>query len=221
LFDGTSAYVDIPEGPFNITGAISVVAWVDVVTVPAFAGLFGHGDLSWRLSVNSSGLPGASAGSAIDATSAGSIVDGNWHMVAYTYTGIPGNNNGMLYVDGAPVAGNSVTAAPPGDGLDVWIGGSPDYGTVRLLNAKIAHAAIFTQALTTAQVQDLQAGVYAGTVNLSAARSGSNIVLTWQVGTLLQAPTLLGPWTTNSAAAPPYTVPAAAGSQFFKVLVNP
>jgi hypothetical protein len=221
LFDGTSGYVDIPEGPFDITGAISVVAWVDVLTVPGFAGLFGHGDPSWRMSINGSGEPGASDGSATDATSPAGINDGNWHMVAYTYTGVPGNNNGLLYVDGALVGGNNVTAAPAGDGLDVWIGGSPDYGTARLLNAKIAHAAIFTQALTATQVQDLQTGVYTGPVNLSVMRSGSSVVLTWQAGILLQAPAVLGPWTTNNAAVSPYTVPVTAGNQFFKVLVSP
>ena len=221
LFNGVSGYVDIPEGPFNITGEITTVAWVNVLSVPSFAGLFGHGDASWRMSVNSSGEPGASDGNATDATAPISIVDGNWHMVAYTYTGIPGLNNGQLYVDGVLVASDNVTTAPAGDNLDVWIGGSPDYGTGRLINARIAHAAIFTQTLTATQVQDLYTGVYAGPVNLGVTRSGSGIVLTWQAGTLLQAPTLLGPWTTNSAAVSPYTVPLTTGNQFFKVLVNP
>jgi hypothetical protein len=223
LFDGTSGYVDIAEGPFNLTGACTTVAWVDVSSVPNFAGLFGHGDASWRMSVNPSGEPGASDGTATDATSSTSIADGNWHMVAYTYSGIPGNNdNGLLYVDGAVVASDTVTVPPAGDNLDVWLGGSPDYGTARLLNARIAHAAIFSQALTATQVQDLYAGIYAGPVNLGITHSGSSIVLTWQSGTLLQAPTLMGPWTTNTTAVPPYTVPVnATGSQFFRVLVNP
>lgn len=222
LFDGTSGYVDIPEGPFNILGGITTVAWVNVLSAPGFAGVFGHGDASWRMSITGSGDPGASDGNAIDATSSISIVDGNWHMIAYTYTGIPGgNNNGLLYVDGALVASQNVTTAPAGDNLDVWIGGSPDYGTARLSNARIAHAAIYPQALTAAQVQDLYAGAYAGPVTLSVTRSGSNIVLTWPAGTLLQAPALSGPWTTNSAAVSPYTVPVTAGNQFFKVLVNP
>jgi hypothetical protein len=220
-FDGTSAYVDIPEGPFDIFGAISMVAWVEVLSSPKFAGLFGHGDASWRMSVNSSGQPGASMGNVTDATSSTSIADGNWHMVAYTYTGIPGINNGLLYVDGVLVADDSVTTTPAGDNLDVWIGGSPDYGTGRLMNAKIAHAAVFTQALTAAQVQDLYSAVYRGLVNLDVTRIGSSVVLNWQTGTLMQASTLLGPWTTNGAAVSPFTVTATSGNQFFKVLVSP
>ncbi|HEV2329854.1 MAG TPA: LamG-like jellyroll fold domain-containing protein [Verrucomicrobiae bacterium] len=222
LFDGSSGYVDIPEGPFNISGPITVVAWVDVVSTPNFAGLFGHGDQSWRMSVNPGGEPGANDGSAsTDATSPIGINNGNWNMVAYTYAGNPGqNNNGSLYVNGVLVANNTITTTPPGDSLDVWIGGSPDYGTARLSNAKIANAAIYPQALTATQVQDLYSGVYAGPVYLSAIRSGSSIFLTWPAGTLLQAPTLSGPWTTNTTAGSPYTVPTTNAEQFFRVLVT-
>ena len=223
LFDGSSGYVDIPEGPFNITGAITVAAWVDVSSVSSFKGLIGHGDASWRVSVNSSGEPGASDGLLpTDATSPTSIADGNWHSVVYTYDGTLNSENGALYVDGSLVANDSVTTTPGGDNLDVWIGGSPDYGTGRLLNARIAHAAIFTQALTATQVQDLYTGVYTAPVSLSITYSGSSPVFSWATGTLLQAPTLFGPWTTNTTAVSPYTVPLAAGNnQFFKVLVNP
>ena len=221
LFDGTSGYVNIPEGPFDITGAITAVAWVDVSSVPNFAGLFGHGDDSWRMSVSSSGAPGASDGNAVDATSGGSILDGNWHMIAYSYSGIPGNGNGLLYVDGMLAAVNNVTAAPAGDTLSVWIGGSPDYGTTRLLNARIAHAAVYSKALSSTQLEDLYTGTYAGAVNLSVSYSGASAVLTWQSGVLLQAPALSGPWTTNTTALSPYTVPATAANEFFRVLVNP
>lgn len=223
LFDGSSGYVDIPEGPFNLTGSMTAIAWVDVMSVPAFAGLFGHGDASWRMSVNTSGEPGADDGSApADATSAIGINDGNWHMVAYTYTGVVNQaNNGSLYVDGTLVANNTITTTPPGDSFDVWIGGSPDYGTGRLLNAKIANAAIYSQALSANQVQELYAGMYAGPLYLSATRSGSSIVLAWPAGTLLQAPALSGPWTTNTTAVSPYTIPATNAEQFFKVLVGP
>lgn len=50
---------------------------------------------------------------------------------------------------------------------------------------------------------------------LSIARSGANVVINWTGGVLEQAPTLLGPWTTNSATSP-YTVPAA-GTEFYRV----
>ena len=222
LFNGTSGYVDIPEGPFNINGPITAVAWVDTVSTPIFGGLFGHGDLSWRTSVNPSGEPGGNDGDAqTDATSPVGISSGNWHMIAYSYTGVANQaDNGSLYVDGTLVANNAVTTTPPGNSIDVWIGGSPDYGTARLINAKIANVAIYPEALTATQVQELYSGVYAGPLYLNATRSGSNIVLTWPAGTLLQAPTLSGPWTTNTTAVSPYTVPTTNAEQFFRVLVN-
>jgi hypothetical protein len=89
-----------------------------------------------------------------------------------------------------------------------------------LLNAKIANAAIYPQALTPTQVADLYSGIYAGPVYLSATHSGSSIVLSWPTGTLLEAPTLSGPWTTNTAAVSPLTIPATNAEQFFRVLVN-
>jgi uncharacterized protein YjdB len=216
-FDGATAYVDIPEGPFNITNAVTLMAWVNVQAYPTFAGLFGHGDTSYRTSVNGSGEPGANNGTLpADATSPNNILDGNWHFVLYTYTGNTNNSkNGSLYVDGALVANNSVGANPAGNALDVWIGGAPDYGTARLLNANIAHAAIFAQAFTAADVQAL----YSGQPIIGVTRSGSSLVLTWSSGTLLQAPSLLGPWTTNTAAVSPYTVLTTNGAEFYKVVV--
>ena len=220
LVDGVSGYVDIPGGAFNLTGPMTAVAWVNVASLPGFGGLFGHGDLSWRMSINGSGQPGASDGGAADATSASSVADGNWHMIAYVYTGVPGVNNGLLYADGTLVASQNVTATPAGDNLDVWIGGAPDYGTARLLNANIAQAAIFARALTGTQMHDLYTGTYAGSVSIAVKTSGANIILSWPGGLLLQAPTLFGPWTTNHAAVSPLTFPLAATNQFFKVLVK-
>jgi hypothetical protein len=225
-FDGASGYVDIPEGPFNITGAISIVAWVNLnpANIPGFSDIIGHGDQSWRISINgSAGHPGANdGGPPADANGATSIIDGNWHLVAYTYTGITnGGNNGSLYVDGALVGHNDVFVTPAGDNLDVWIGGAPDYGTTfgsaRLFLGNIAHAAVFSQALTAGQVQ----GLFTGQVSLTITHSGSNVIISWPSGTLQQAPTPTGPWTTNNAAVSPLTVPATSGNQFYRVQVSP
>ena len=229
-FDGLGGIADIPEGSLNITGAISVVTWVQLAYLPNFGGLIGHGDPSWRTSINGSGLVGAADGSASDATEPSPSLlmsDNGWHMVTYTYTGVVGaSTNGTLYLDGVPVASDTVTTAPVGDNLDVWIGGSPDYpenNLPRFLLANVAHAAVFNYALTGAQVQGLFNGQYvAGAPHptLSIARSGSNIVLTWQGGTLLQSSTVNGPWTAVSGATSPDTIPATSGSQFFRVQAN-
>lgn len=192
-----------------------------------FDGLLGHGDSSWRLSVDPNGQPGGNdgdaQGDATDPIAAPGILDGAWHLVAYAYSGTPGqNDNGALYVDGQLVANNTVTASPAGNSLDVWVGGSPDYGTARLLPADIADVAVFGQALTAAQIQGIYNGIaVTGPQIVTITRSGVNVMLDWQTGTLLQSTNLLGPWITNHAAAPGYTIPAANGNQFFKLLVTP
>ncbi|MGA2246221.1 MAG: LamG-like jellyroll fold domain-containing protein [Verrucomicrobiota bacterium] len=226
LFDGSSGYVDIPEGPFNITAAITVVAWLDPTAANGFDGIVGHGDPSWRLSYDAQSQPGANDGNAPGQNDAGNSVAisiGAWHQVVYTYNGIVGQtNNGALYIDGALAGNNTIIATPAGDNLDVWIGGAPDYGTTRLIAASIADVSVFTYPFTAAQVTGLYNGTFvAGPESISITRTASGVQLDWQAGTLLQAPTLLGPWTTNAAAVSPYTVPATNRSEFFRLLVNP
>jgi hypothetical protein len=222
LFDGSSAYVDVPEGPFNLTNALTAVLWVKIPNVPAhFSGLMGHGDTSWRTSVNTSGDPGAADGSAPDATSPLSIADSGWHMIAYTYTGSSGaSKNGALYVDGALQTNNTVTV-PAGNALDVWIGGSPDYGTQRLLAGNIAHAAIFNKALSAPQIMGFfNAASTAPPVTLNIASAGQGaLTLTWLQGALLQSTNVNGPWTTNKASSPLNVAPTNL-QMFFKVQVH-
>jgi uncharacterized protein YjdB len=226
VFDGISGHVDIPGAPFNLTGAITVVAWVNVLSSPTFDGLFGHGDTSWRITIDPAGQPGGNDGpglpDATDPISSPGVYDNNWHMVAYTYTGVPGqNSNGGLYVDGILVAANTVTNTPQGNGLDVWIGGSPDYNN-RFLPAYIADAAIFSGTLSAAQINGIYQGQWVpGAQTITITQSGSNVVLNWQTGTLLESTNLLGPWTTNAAAMPGYSVPATNAATFFKLLVSP
>jgi hypothetical protein len=222
LFDGLTAYVDIPGTPFNITGAITAMAWVNVpAALTHFSGLMGHGDSSWRTSLTASGEPGSADGSAPDATSPTSITGTGWHSVTYTYTGVPSaTNNGCLYVDGVLKANNTVTTIA-GDSLDVWIGGSPDYAAARLLSGSVAHAAIFAKALTAAQVLAIyNARLIVPNVSLNLAPAGAgSLTLTWSQGTLLQSANLAGPWTTNTAVSPCAVVPTNS-QMFFKVLVN-
>ncbi|MGA2246669.1 MAG: LamG-like jellyroll fold domain-containing protein [Verrucomicrobiota bacterium] len=225
-FDGASGYVDIPEGPFNITNAITIVAWLDPSGTPGFDGIVGHGDLSWRMSYDAQSQPGANDGNAAgqaDAGNSAAITEGAWHQVVYTYNGFVGQaNNGALYIDGLLAGNNTIIAPPKGDSLDVWIGGAPDYGAARLLMASVADVSIFAYSFTAAQVTGLYNGNFvSGPNTLSISNSNSGLELDWQVGTLLQAPTLSGPWTTNYAAVPPYSVPVSSGNQFFKLLINP
>ena len=59
--------------------------------------------------------------------------------------------------------------------------------------------------------------VLAVTPTLSLGRSGSNLVITWTNGLLLEASNLTGPWTTNAASSPYVVVPSSA-RHFYRTL---
>ena len=57
-------------------------------------------------------------------------------------------------------------------------------------------------------------------VQLQSGRSGANLVLTWSQGILLEAPTVNGPWTTNTTATSPLTVLPSEAQKYFRIQVQ-
>ena len=49
---------------------------------------------------------------------------------------------------------------------------------------------------------------------------GTNLLLSWSQGFLLQATNVTGPWTTNLTATPPFTVIPTAQRMFYRVQVE-
>lgn len=218
-FDGATGKVIIPGGPFNLSNTLTITAWVKVTNTPShFSGVVGRGDNSWRMSVNTSGRPGANVAHVYgDATAPNSIVSTNWRMLAYTYSGFAGvTNNAVLFVDGVPAVTNTIGAFP-GNFSDVWIGGSPDYGNGRILQGGIAQVAVFTNALSRSQVLSLY-NVGIGNLPSVALTSlpAGQLQLTWTGGTLQQTTNLAGPWTTNAWTSPRVIAPTNA-QLFFRV----
>jgi hypothetical protein len=89
----------------------------------------------------------------------------------------------------------------------------------------IDDVATFKQCLTQTQLTNLWTAAVTGTVTppaatLSITPSGANVIISWNppVGTLLQASSLNGPWTTNSAASSPYTNTPLGTTMFYRVL---
>ncbi len=85
--------------------------------------------------------------------------------------------------------------------------------------------AIFNQTLSSNQLAGLFNVAVTGinpnapvTITIQPAGAG-NVTLTWPQGTLLQAPALTGPWTTNAATSP-YTTATSGTQQFYKVIVQ-
>lgn len=211
-FDGSSAYVDIPENNLNITGPITLIQYIQSTGPGGFETTLGHGDASYRLDVDQAGDPHF-ADQSPDIVSTSAVTDGNWHQVVGVYDG----TNGSLYVDGQLVSSGPENK-PSGSSYDVWIGGAPDYstGAGRFFAGNIAEVAIVTNALTAAQVEDLYTA-QAPPGTLTIVPSGKNVVVSWTAGTLEQATSISGPWTDVSGAVSPYTVPATNTSEFYQV----
>jgi hypothetical protein len=105
-----------------------------------------------------------------------------------------------------------------------YIGSNPDesFGSANF-NGSIGEVAVFNQTLSSNQLQTLYNAALGilPPVNLQIVSVGTNVQVTWPIGSLLQATNLNGPWTTNYLATSPYTVApgGSAGSVFYRAVV--
>src|SRR5207244_6815108 len=100
------------------------------------------------------------------------------------------------------------------DGIG-FIGGDPDNSVNRTFDGKIDEVAIFNYSFTPQQVLALYNAALS--VKLSIQQIGAIVVLTWPVGTLLEATNVAGPWATNNATSP-YTNAPTGPKKFFRVV---
>ena len=87
---------------------------------------------------------------------------------------------------------------------------------------KIDEVAVFNYSFTPAQVLNLYNSAFVTpppSVTLSLQQGGSNVVLSWPQGMLLQANDLTGPWSTNNASSP-YTNAPTGPNKFYRVIVR-
>jgi hypothetical protein len=205
---------------FDPTGKQPFTAMIWARTYPSdgrVQTLIGHGGTNWAL--NMDGTTGHyvwntySAGSVI---SSGLFNDGLWHFVAGVYDGA----NNYLYVDG--VLNNSSTAAAAGltgENTDVFLGGNSDFtvvgGNEQYFAGAITQAAIYTNALTGAQIQQLYASSGPVTPTISFSNSGGHLVITY-AGTLVSSVTANGSYAPVAGASSPYTVPTTGSSMFYR-----
>jgi len=163
-------------------------------------------------------------------TAGGSGADGAWHHYAGTYDSATGTRT--LYVDGIVqnvTTGDGPYTLSPGSRLVLGGRSIPPLATIdsagNFTGGLLYDERIYNTAISEAQVASLVApGVSAlPTQKITATVTPGNpgqMVLSWlNGGWLLQSTNLAGPWATNQAATPPYTVlmtnkPAG----FYKVL---
>ena len=145
-------------------------------------------------------------------TSTNILNDGNWHFVAGVYNG----TTSSLYVDGklnsSAAAASSLTSEP---GAHLYLGGNADFtivGGSRYLAGAIAQAALFTSALTAAQIQ----AIYnPAPPTISLTLSGGNAAITY-TGTLMSSTNVAGPYNTVTGASSPYATPATNAQMFYR-----
>ncbi|HUA66084.1 MAG TPA: LamG-like jellyroll fold domain-containing protein [Alphaproteobacteria bacterium] len=172
LFSGVSSYADAGyDATYNPTGRAPFTVTAIFRGNPCdgrFQDIVGHSDNSWRIAMNTDGALQCSFGQdpANVVNSAGIYNDGNWHQVVDVYQpasnpNVTGTNT--LYVDGVVdtiVTGTSTNGIYPGTNLDVFIAAAPDYtnnpaGVGRQFAGQVCDVALFTNALTQAQVRTL------------------------------------------------------------------
>ena len=90
-------------------------------------------------------------------------------------------------------------------------------------NGVISDFAVFNYTLSQDQLQALYNAALGvpPPVSLQITLAGTNVQLSWgPLGLLEEATNVQGPWTTNSLAVSPYTIPATNSLKFYRVLVQ-
>lgn len=202
--NGVISCVDAGNDPsFDPTGANAFTAMCWFKGNPSDGRLqtiMSHGATNWSLNVDgSSGLAVLSTLNG-SLTSSSIINDGGWHFLA----GVDDGTNVYLYVDGrldatAPLPGTNGLAAEPN--VDLYLGGNADDTQVgkneQYFSGAIAQAALFTNALSAAQIQQIYSVAVPYTVNTNPTNllfsiAGGNLTLSWpadHIGWQLQAQT--------------------------------
>ena len=150
--------------------------------------------------------------------------DGNWHLITGVWDGGAGTR--LLYVDGVLDTAASLTNdfAPMALAAtnSLVIGGEDrsNDGSGNAIQSQLygylADVRVYNYPLSPAQVQSLYNP--SAPVTLGFSYSGGSLQLSWPNGTLLQAPEVTGPWTTNAAASPLTIIPTAP-RMFYRVKV--
>jgi hypothetical protein len=145
---------------------------------------------------------------------------GEWSLVALAIS----PNSATLYIINADYGVQSAVHAyphPPATfNATEYIGTYPLEGALgnNNFNGNIDEVAIFNSTLSSNQVYSLYESALGQAVppalSITPVAGGNQV--RWSGGALLQATSLLGPWTTNPAATSPYLVSPTSPQQFFR-----
>jgi hypothetical protein len=206
------------DAAFNPTNhqPFSVVTWFKGNPAdPRVQTVMSHGTTNWAMNLD--GTTGRIVWNLFNGgqvTSTNILNDGNWHFVGGVYDGA----TSYLYVDGVlNSSGAAASAIASEPNAELFLGGNPDFTVVgvnqRYLAGALAQAAMFTNALSAAQIQHLYAVATVPTITLT--RSGSQVVITY-TGTLLSSTNVTGTYTPVAGASSPYSSPPSGDQKFYR-----
>jgi len=226
-----NSWITVPALNVN-TSTLTVTAWIyplgsQAASQAAYAGLF-----FCRSGTTVSGMNYDSTGANLGYTwnnnsstwgwSSGVQPPANqWSFVALVVQPAGGtvyliNTNGVQSANNAVANPSQAFAGASTIGTDTYA------ATARGFNGLMDEVAVFNQALTATQLQQLFASGHAlASVRVSLQPAGDNFNLLWPQGTLLQAPALTGPWVEAAAGTPsPLTIQPTNSAMFYRVLLQ-
>jgi hypothetical protein len=205
-----------------IQNGMTVMCWAK--GIPAgwnpWVSKYGENGLGWQLRVNNSSDPtwtirGTGGNEDMSASTA---TDGQWHHYAGTYSPVAGIRS--LYVDGVLAATQTGQGPYNLTPLSHLMIGAKDSGGNSFGNyftGNIYDVRVYNYPLNQAQLGAVVPGL---TPTLSGqtitGANGSQLVLTWPFGTLLESTNVAGPWTPTGGTTP-YTNNVTKSADFFKV----
>lgn len=127
----------------------------------------------------------------------------------------------LLNTNGQQSASNSVANPNQSFSGTGTIGTDAYSSSARAFNGIMDEVAVFNYALAPAQLQQLYAnGHQLAQVQVGVQNVGGNLNLNWPQGTLMQSPTVNGPWSAVSGIPSPLTVQPTNNSMFYRVLLQ-
>ena len=207
-FDGSTAYAQVPYYAYLNPPVFSLECWLyptagdyrspfsnrDTAYGPQGYILYANDSDQWSFWIGS----GSGWNQAIGST----VALNQWTHVVGTFDG----TNQVLYVNGQQVVSQrAFLSANTQRPLNIGVGKNESPPPVFYWPGRIDEMAVYAAALTANQVLDHYALATTGTLpsqTLHYTFSNGKLTLSWTTGTLLQAPQVLGPWTTNLAASP-------------------
>jgi hypothetical protein len=164
VFDGTNDYVAVSnESLYDITGSMSVAAWIRVTAFDAnYQAIVTKGVSAWRLTRYQTqnkiqfALTGTSAS---PVTSVTTVDDGKWHHVVGVYNG----STMKLYVDGALDATLNSTGSISSSNDALEIGRNSQLAGSEW-NGAVYDARVYNRAITAEEVSQLYGTGFSGVV---------------------------------------------------------